>query len=103
MSNKEIIMIIFGMMLVTYIPRLLPALFLSKIKLNKKIEKFLKLIPYSAMSALIFPGILTVDHEKIYIGVIGGLVALILSWKKCPVIVCVIGAVATNLIIYLFV
>ena len=62
--NAEIIFLILGMAVVTYIPRAIPAVLIDKMKFGPKIEKFLKLIPYTAMAALIFPGVLTVDSEK---------------------------------------
>ena len=103
MTSTEILITILGMCLVTYIPRLLPVIFIGKIHINEKIEKFLKLIPYTAMAALIFPGILTVDENKIYIGLIGGVVAAILAYKKFSVMICVIAAIIVNLLFYLFI
>lgn len=100
--NFPPLLLIFCMMLVTYIPRAVPALFVGKIKLPKSVEKFLKLIPYTAMSALIFPGVFTVDEANLWIGMIGAVVAGILAWKKCPVMVCVISAIAADFILYLF-
>ena len=96
--RTEIIVLVLLMALVTYIPRMIPAFIIGKIKLGKKTEKFLKLIPYTAMSALIFPGIFSVDENRFYIGLIGGGVAAILAYFKCPVIVCVLAAIATNFI-----
>ena len=49
--------------LVTYLPRMLPAFVIDKLHLSPKAEKFLKLIPYTAMAALIFPGIITIDDN----------------------------------------
>lgn len=94
--RTEIIVLVLSMLLVTYIPRMLPAFIVGKFKFGKKTEKFLKLIPYSAMAALIFPGIFTVDESRFYIGLIGGGVAAILAYFKCPVIVCVLAAIAVN-------
>ena len=94
--RTEIILLVLLMMLVTFIPRMLPAFIVGKLKLGKKTEKFLKLIPYTAMAALIFPGILTVDENRFCIGLIGGGVAAILAYFKCPVIVCVLAAIVTN-------
>ena len=98
--RTEIVVLVLLMTLVTYIPRMLPAFIVGKIKIGKKTEKFLKLIPYTAMSALIFPGIFSASGEKFYVGLIGGGVAAVLAYFKCPVIVCVLAAIATN---YLFI
>ncbi|MCM1024323.1 MAG: AzlD domain-containing protein [Prevotella sp.] len=99
--NAEVIFMILGMAAVTYIPRAVPAVLIDKMKFGPKIEKFLKLIPYTAMAALVFPGIFTVDAEKPYIGIAGGFTAGFLAWKKAPLIVCVLAAIAVDLVLYL--
>jgi branched-subunit amino acid transport protein len=101
MNGTKILLLILGMALVTYIPRALPALLVGKIKFNAKVEKFLKLIPYTAMSALIFPGIFTVDTDRPWISITGGAVAGVLAWLRCPVMLCVVAAIAVDFILYL--
>ena len=101
--NPNIILLIIGMTVVTYIPRAIPVLFMDKIKLNPKLEKFLKLIPYTAMAALIFPGVVLVDPDHFYIGIVGALVAGVLAWKKMPLMVCVLAAIAADFVLYLFI
>lgn len=101
MDSTKILLLILGMALVTYIPRALPALLVGKIKFGARVEKFLKLIPYTAMSALIFPGVFTVDAERPLIGIAGGAIAGVLAWLKCPVMVCVIAAIAVDFVLYL--
>ena len=54
-------LLILGMLAVTYIPRALPAVLADKFRFGGRTEKFLKLIPYTAMAAMIFPGVFTVD------------------------------------------
>lgn len=99
----EIILLIVGMTAVTYIPRALPAVFAGKIKFSPKFEKFLRLIPYTAMAALVFPGIISVDKDNPYIGIIGGAAAAFLAWLKMPVMVCVVGGIAADMILYAFI
>lgn len=96
----EIILLIIGMTAVTYIPRVLPAFFAGKIKFNSRFEKFLRLIPYTAMAALIFPGIFSVDEQNPCIGIVGGGAAALLAWFKMPVMVCVIGGIVADMIMY---
>lgn len=103
MDSTKILLLILGMTLVTYIPRAIPAVLVDKMNFNAKTEKFLKLIPYTAMSALIFPGVFTVDTEKPAIGIVGGLMAGILAWRKCPVMVCVLAAIAVDFLLYCFI
>ncbi len=103
MDSTKILLLILGMAVVTYIPRAIPAVLVDKMKFSAKTEKFLKLIPYTAMSALIFPGVFTTDAEKPIIGIIGGLVAGFLAWRKCPVMICVLAAIAADFLVYCFI
>ena len=68
-------LVILGCAIVTFIPRLIPALFIDRLNFSPKVEKFLNLIPYTALAALICPGVLTVDSQLWYIGLIGAVVA----------------------------
>ena len=76
--------VIIGCALVTFIPRVIPALFIDKLDFSPKVDKFLNLIPYTALAALICPGVLTADNQLWYIGLIGAIVAAGLAWKKVP-------------------
>ena len=103
MIRMEVLLIILGMTAVTYIPRALPAVILDKLKFSAKVEKFLKLIPYTAMTALIFPGIFTVDTAHPAIGIVGGLVAILLAWRKVQVIICVLAAIWADILLYMLI
>ena len=97
----SIYLLIFCMMLVTYIPRMLPSLFTDKLCIGKRFRKYLEFIPYTAMAALIFPGVVGVDENMWIVGVAGALVAVALSLvKKMPLTVVVIAAVLTDMVIY---
>ncbi len=100
MDGNKVLILILAMAAVTYIPRAIPAVLVGKIKFGKKVEKFLNLIPYTAMSALIFPGILTTDAENPLIGIAGGAAAALLAWRKCPLMVCVLAAIAVDFLLY---
>ena len=91
---------ILGCALVTFIPRLIPALFVQKIEFSPKFEKFLNLIPYTALAALVCPGVLTVDNQIWYIGLIGAVVAGGLAWKKVPLGAIVILTVVILIAVY---
>ena len=91
MQNRDIYLMILGMTLVTYLPRVLPAFLMGRIRLSARVEHFLQLIPYTAMTALVFP----------VLGVVGAAVAGGLAWKKCPIIVCVLAAVAVEAVMLL--
>lgn len=99
--NYPIIFLILGMASVTYISRALPAIIIDRINFSPKLEKFLQNIPYAAMAALIFPGVIKVDAARPEIGLCGGVAAGILAWLKCPVIVCVIAAIVVDMLLYM--
>jgi len=100
--NTKMILLILGMSLVTYLPRALPAVLLKYIKIGKKTEKYLTIIPYAALGALIFPGILSVNSEKPLIGILGGIAALLLSYKKCKMAYIIIGSVFVVIVLDFF-
>ena len=94
------LLLIFGMAAVTYLPRALPAVLLNRLRFQPQVEKFFQLIPYTAMAALIFPGVLAVDAGRVEIGVVGGVAAGILAWRRVPVLVCVVAAIAVDFLLY---
>ena len=95
-----ITIVILGCALVTFIPRLIPALFIDKLDFSPKFKKFLNLIPYTALAALICPGVLTVDNQLWYIGLIGAVVAAGLAWKRVPLGAIVILTVIILISVY---
>lgn len=95
-----VMLIILGCAVVTFIPRLIPALFIDRLNFSPKFEKFLNLIPYTALAALICPGVLTVDPNMWYIGLIGAVVAAGLAWKRVPLGAIVILTVVVLISVY---
>ena len=73
---------------------------IGKINFSPKAEKFLNLIPYTSLTALICPGVLTVDNQLWYIGLIGAVVAAALAWKKVPIGAIVIVTVVVLICVY---
>jgi|SRR5690625_236975 len=90
-----IILIIIGMALVTMVPRVIPAFIVNKLIFKDWINNWLQSIPYAALGALIFPGVLFVKEGQPHIGLIGALVAIILSYIGLNVILVVIASIAT--------
>lgn len=87
--------------LATFVPRVVPALFINKMKFSGRAKLYLQLLPYTVMSALVFPGILSTDPDSISIGLAGGAAAIFCSWLKLPVIVSILAAVGCDLCLYL--
>lgn len=92
---KSTLFLIAGMMLATYLPRLLPFTLLEGKTLPERLRRFLKLIPYAALGALIFPGILTATPQAPLAGILGGLAALALCVVRGGIILPVLCAVLT--------
>ena len=91
--------IVLGMAVVTYLPRLLPALFMNRITFAPWFERWLQSIPYAALGALIFPGILLVDEAHPEVGLAGGFVALLLASLRLHIIFVMTGAILSVLLI----
>lgn len=85
--------IILGMMAVTYIPRLLPMLFMDRFHFPDWFQNWLKSIPYAALGALIFPGILQVQEGQPMPGLLGGIVAAILALLNVHIVIVMAAAV----------
>jgi branched-subunit amino acid transport protein len=86
---------VLGMGVVTYLPRTLPLLLGSEMRLPLWLERWLKLVPYAALGALIFPGILTVDPARPWIGILGGIAAAAVAWRWKNFAVALIAAFTT--------
>lgn len=90
-----LILIILGMSIVTLLPRLIPIFIVGRTTFPQWVNRFLAAIPYAALGALIFPGILSVDELHPTIGLIGGLVAIVLAFLRMHVLVVIAGAILT--------
>lgn len=99
----EIVLLILGMTAVTYLPRALPGVLVGKLKFGPRVKKFLRLIPYTAMAALIFPGVLSVDPANTWIVLIGAAVAALLAVLRLPVMASVLGAIGVNFLLYMLI
>ena len=82
MSRTDALLLILGMAAVTYVPRALPVFFTDRLTLNGRIRNFLSLLPYTALAALIFPGVLSVDAAHPLFGIAGAAAAAVLALKK---------------------
>lgn len=86
-------LIILGMAIVTYIPRVLPLVAMNGKELPPKLKAVLQNVPYAALGALIFPGILYIQDD-IWFGIIGGLTAISVAFLGAHLIIVVLSAIA---------
>lgn len=96
---NSIYMLILGMMIVTYLPRLIPFLLMNDRKFPLKMEEFLSYIPYAALGALIIPGFITAIPGHWLISMAGILTALVLGYLKGGVVIPVVGAICTCMLL----
>ncbi len=62
-NNLNYFLLIIGMCLVTYLPRMIPATFLSRREIPELFIKFLSYIPAAVLSALLLPAVLVTDGK----------------------------------------
>lgn len=94
--------IIIGMLVVTYIPRMLPMVFTKDISFPPPIERWLSFIPYAALAALILPGVLTVVPEHPWAGLAAGIGAGLIAWFTSSILFSLVSAVAILFIVQNF-
>lgn len=92
-----LLLIILGMAVVTYLPRMLPVLIIDRFTPPAWLNRWLKSIPYAALGALIFPGILTVDTLP-WVGIIGGIVAVFLAFLRLHIILVIFGSIGAAIL-----
>jgi branched-subunit amino acid transport protein len=85
MDQALIFWTIVGMAVVTYLPRLLPTLFLSGRTLPPVIAAWLRLVPPAVLAAMLAPALLVreerfdLGHDNLFLW--AGLIAFAVAWK----------------------
>jgi len=98
---NNILFLIVGMMLVTYIPRLLPFVLIDGDKLHPYVKRFLSFMPYAMFGALIVPGVFTAIAGKLLISLMAFLVACVVAYRFGGVILPVLSAIMTAVVLNL--
>ena len=88
-----VIWTIIGMAVVTYVPRMMPFVLFDAEKLHPRVRGVLENVPYAALGALIFPGVLFVNDDIIF-GIIGASVAFLVAYWGANLILVVLSAIA---------
>ncbi len=96
LQQKPVLMLVLivGMMIVTYLPRLAPFFMIQDLRLASRLKRFLELIPYTALGALILPGVMqSVPGHPLAITLGIGFAAL-WAWFKGGIIAPVVGSIS---------
>lgn len=89
-NNLWLLVLLMG--LVTYLPRMLPLTCLNDIRLPRFLNAFLRFVPFAALGALIFPGIIY-STGSIYSALIGGIVSVLLALWRVNITIVVFGGI----------
>ncbi|KIP20622.1 putative membrane protein [Anoxybacillus ayderensis] len=77
--HNNLFLIILGMGIVTYIPRMLPLTVFHRIHLPPFWRGVLRNVPYATLGALIVPGIFLIQDDPVF-GILGFVSAVIAAW-----------------------
>ncbi|MDN4524290.1 AzlD domain-containing protein [Fictibacillus fluitans] len=92
--ETNLLWMIAGMGVVTYLPRVLPLIILDTSIIPRKLQSILKNVPFAILGALIFPGILHINDASIWYGIAGAGVAVFSSLLNWNIILVVLSSVA---------
>lgn len=90
---KRVVICIFLMALVTYLPRVLPLTIFRKPIKSRFIRSFLDYTPYAVLGAMTFPDVFT-STGSMYSALAGTAVALILSYFRKGLVTVACSAIA---------
>lgn len=99
MISLKLLLLAVGMAIVTYLPRMLPLVFLHQVSYPPFLQNMLRYMPYAILGALIFPGILSsTSEENVIPALIAGIGCSLLAWFRLPTIWVVLAGI---LLVYL--
>ncbi|MCM3756465.1 AzlD domain-containing protein [Sporosarcina aquimarina] len=84
---------LFGMALVTYIPRMIPLTVLDGRKLPPLVTGILSNIPFAVLGALIFPAVFYVQEGNFLFGLIGAVTAFLIAIFGFGLMTVVLGTI----------
>lgn len=94
---------LFGMALVTYIPRMIPLTLLEGKELPPIVSGVLRNIPYAVLGALIFPAVLFVQEGNILFGIVGAAIAFLIAAIGGGLMSVVLGTIGVLAVYSLFI
>lgn len=105
--SRQIVILIIGMAIVTYIPRFLPILLLSKKEISPSFSRWMSFIPVSIFSALVASDIFFWDDSLSVqplenIKLIPSVLVLIVAYKTKSLLWSMIIGVTSMTVLYLY-
>lgn len=97
MPNSEFFQYLIAMAVTTYLIRMIPFVLFDRKITNPRVKLFFDYIPYTVLSAMTFPAILSCTGSLIS-AIAGTAVALVLAFCKRSLLVVAVGACAGTLI-----
>ena len=91
---NNILILVILMAAVTYIPRLIPLVFIRVDNIPKKLKTFLSYIPYAVLGALIIPGGIGGIPNRPWISITVLAAAALISWIKNSIIITLVLCIA---------
>jgi branched-subunit amino acid transport protein len=92
--NSNAYLMVLGMCLVTYLPRIIPLLIMQQVKLPAFLERFLSYIPFAALGALVFPQVFfSAGQENWFPATIATAVCMMLAWFRINVVIVVLAGI----------
>jgi branched-subunit amino acid transport protein len=89
---KSLLFVVILMALVTYIPRMIPLVFLTGKKLPPYAKRFFQFMPYATLGALIVPGVLSSTGRTLS-AAFGAFISTVLAYLKLNVLFVVLGGI----------
>lgn len=89
--GSRILIAVFIMAAVTYLPRMIPLVFMKRKIENRFIRSFLQYMPYAVLAAMTFPDILYSTSSMIS-ALVGLAVALVLAYHQKALLTVALGA-----------
>ena len=90
---SPVALVILGMTVVTYVPRLLPLVLRQRAQTPPWVTRTLQLLPFTAIGALLIPDGLKAVSGDVLLSVIGLAVAALATWLTRQPFIAVVGAV----------
>jgi branched-subunit amino acid transport protein len=103
MNNQTFLLLILGMLIATYLPRLLPFYAIKKERIPKWFFRILSYIPYAMLGAMIIPGFMSGVEGQPLISLMAFLSGVLICFKFGGTILPILTAIIVATLMQVFV